>query len=1268
MSRSELERLVADVKIDKDIQNQMKSVHPSNKNVVEWANAHGYDITLDELGEYIREKKGELTDEQLEKVVGGKGLSYDWTVTNEQGSRRTFTPEQLAAIGHDMFIAHPVVGRVSEDWPADKEMVQDDPSEALLDAATSGASVETDGWYTNVTFADGVSVYENQAVTTWEGYTRVTLPNDTVIGHDYSYGSDGQHESVNTEVYVAYSGKDVQVSPEGGGYFDVIGTHGGNELLHVTKIADSFDATVATGHDSTDYQLTPQDIARAWARNPEAPAAWSDPAAQITVQSSAGGTLEHSDESGPETTITSASGIDFILPHTPASDWTVTNSQGDYRTFTSEEIYHGEVNWLVAHPKVDHIPDDIATAKEIADAWPTEKTTTLEDWNAEKASAVERAKDPAVQAWESAFDTAKAAGGGTLPHGATLQVASYSDGVIDYEIVTPEGRSVHWGSQHDGFSVWGPYQPDGNDRGYFSHNSGVASEDSPTWSLDTRSGVDVVLGLPYGSYSADVVSKGGAGLVYEASNTQAPWSIQTDWQYGGFGVDPAARMVSWGPGEVSLQSPDVNASLQVQDGHIETVESEKVYIVPGSGDNFLAGPAEQFSIETSSNDSVPTLLVTSPYGEQWTIAQGDEPIEPQSTEKNLVEKALPAAASENDTSIEQQWYVSNSSGQVVGEYNSEQFRQDAENAETTHPQTAQEIKTWTTDTETYEAAKQMWPSHRVDPQGLPDGTVTGSKGDVSYTFTASTSGLSGYELEIKGPDAYFHTEPVDYGSTPSRWVDYEKVGTGKSVLAVYSNGQVENLEVGDFSFVRQEGSYYGQVSGTKGDYLYDTEYGSHDQPLDTQVVLPDGADVTLTRDTTIQGPRGGFVNRREVPDADPIVDVQLGDETSISWQRSDEPYYKSPSALWEANLDFFAVSGAEGQELDWTPGEMTYHSDQTGASVSETPSGAADWYTVSYQGGMQDGTAYAPSLDSTPLSFQAPHGTVEVVPEWGYYRPFGPYVTGLTDNGNQVDYFKNNTELVVPLHPTDEEIVEFNDGLTLVHQPHFTEVYKGTYDQGQMVAESGQPVELLWVDGSLDQIAGEQIRPQGAFSKEAFDGRAVETIVPAASSSTGTLQESYTGVDGNVVTITRDSSGGSTATVDGAQLQRGQNETIMGPDGPISVEWDVASRYLPDGSDLSGSTPGFAVLGVHRDVQIVPTEQDGHSAWAIDDQRIISPYQYASKYLTEIQSKASSDPGWNNISLYVEVNEAATIDTTAAVQSEAAVETVVVAFALLVLS
>lgn len=63
MSQVELERLIADVKADKDLQDKVKSIHPTSEAIVEWARAQGYGVTPDELA-----------DKESDRVVGGKGL------------------------------------------------------------------------------------------------------------------------------------------------------------------------------------------------------------------------------------------------------------------------------------------------------------------------------------------------------------------------------------------------------------------------------------------------------------------------------------------------------------------------------------------------------------------------------------------------------------------------------------------------------------------------------------------------------------------------------------------------------------------------------------------------------------------------------------------------------------------------------------------------------------------------------------------------------------------------------------------------------------------------------------------------------------------------------------------------------------------------------------------------------------------------------------------------------------------------------------------
>ena len=481
MSRPELERLIADVKADKDLQDNVKSLNPTNEAIVEWANAHGYDITLDELDAYIRERRGELTAEELNRVVGGRGLSYDWTVSSSQGVSRTFTPAQLESIGHDMFIAHPAIVGVSEHWAlykdtwnADKAIVQDTSPDVLIDEAPShGATVDQAGGETNVTFASGVQVqHDGQAEILpgqVGGFTEAHLPGGGEIYHDYVVSPSGEHQGEETAMsftdgvdYQNIDGEksfsdgpsDLAVKIDGHGEFSVSSPRG-DSTLDVTKTSVAAEVTVTTDQGSAEYQVTAQEAEQDWAAQEGTPEGLNQPGTDTTVQSGRGWTLDHTDVSGPETTFTDASGNVIDLPHArDSSDWTITNSQGEARTFTPAQIYHGEVNWLVAHARVDRLrqarpaaEERLASARQTVVAALGEVKETVEDaWVADKTFASEHAQGPEVQAWEHYFEAAKEEGGGTLLLGGTLEASPY--GPNSWTVTTHGGMEISWGGGH----------------------------------------------------------------------------------------------------------------------------------------------------------------------------------------------------------------------------------------------------------------------------------------------------------------------------------------------------------------------------------------------------------------------------------------------------------------------------------------------------------------------------------------------------------------------------------------------------------------------------------------------------------------------------------------------------------------------------------------------------------------------------------------------------------------------------------------------------
>lgn len=71
MSKPDLERFAKDVKKDTKLQEELKKAGTDEKAVIGIAKARGYDFSLEELKAYAEQKKGELSEEQLDKVAGG---------------------------------------------------------------------------------------------------------------------------------------------------------------------------------------------------------------------------------------------------------------------------------------------------------------------------------------------------------------------------------------------------------------------------------------------------------------------------------------------------------------------------------------------------------------------------------------------------------------------------------------------------------------------------------------------------------------------------------------------------------------------------------------------------------------------------------------------------------------------------------------------------------------------------------------------------------------------------------------------------------------------------------------------------------------------------------------------------------------------------------------------------------------------------------------------------------------------------------------------
>lgn len=72
MSNAEMERFANAVRSDKELQEEIKKAATSNEAVVEFAKSKGYDVTVDEMVDYIQTRKATLSKEDLDKVAAGK--------------------------------------------------------------------------------------------------------------------------------------------------------------------------------------------------------------------------------------------------------------------------------------------------------------------------------------------------------------------------------------------------------------------------------------------------------------------------------------------------------------------------------------------------------------------------------------------------------------------------------------------------------------------------------------------------------------------------------------------------------------------------------------------------------------------------------------------------------------------------------------------------------------------------------------------------------------------------------------------------------------------------------------------------------------------------------------------------------------------------------------------------------------------------------------------------------------------------------------------
>ena len=66
-----IEKFIADVKENKELQTELKEIGSDVDKITKFAHSKGYDFTSNDLKSFADTKKGELSEEQLDKVAGG---------------------------------------------------------------------------------------------------------------------------------------------------------------------------------------------------------------------------------------------------------------------------------------------------------------------------------------------------------------------------------------------------------------------------------------------------------------------------------------------------------------------------------------------------------------------------------------------------------------------------------------------------------------------------------------------------------------------------------------------------------------------------------------------------------------------------------------------------------------------------------------------------------------------------------------------------------------------------------------------------------------------------------------------------------------------------------------------------------------------------------------------------------------------------------------------------------------------------------------------
>ncbi|MBI5522788.1 MAG: Nif11-like leader peptide family natural product precursor [Desulfarculus sp.] len=109
MSIEEVKRLEADAKTNAQVRNKLKQAGPDPKALASIAAGLGYKLTEADLQQYINDKKGAMSEEDLDKVAGGGATNVQTNVEQTAEEVSTCTSTTETGVETDVVAVGPVV-------------------------------------------------------------------------------------------------------------------------------------------------------------------------------------------------------------------------------------------------------------------------------------------------------------------------------------------------------------------------------------------------------------------------------------------------------------------------------------------------------------------------------------------------------------------------------------------------------------------------------------------------------------------------------------------------------------------------------------------------------------------------------------------------------------------------------------------------------------------------------------------------------------------------------------------------------------------------------------------------------------------------------------------------------------------------------------------------------------------------------------------------------------------------------------------------------